>query len=119
VDTNSFLPLSPNKPNELIDWALSHVPKRDGKRGTRQKNRMEQRQIIKRENDQIRIKNVRAARTKQLARNAAQVTKSEKFVAEGVEYRKKLEEKRAKIYKKLGIDAIVQDRLKSMTASSK
>ena len=78
---------------------------------------MEQRQIIKRENDQIRIKNVKAARAKQLAKNAAQVAKSDKFVAEGVEYRKKLEEKRSKIYKKLGIDAIVQDRLKSMSAA--
>lgn len=114
VDANSFLPLSPNKPNELIDWALSHVPKRDGKRGTRQQNRMEQRQIIKRENDQIRIKNVKAARERQLARNAAQVAKADKFVAEGVEYRKKLDEKRAALHKKLGVDVIVKERVNAL-----
>ena len=114
VDANSFLPLSPNKPNELIDWALSHVPKRDGKRGTRQLNRMEQRQIIKRENDQTRIKNVRAAREKQLARNAAQEAKASKFAVDGVEYRKKLDEKRALLHKKLGVDVIVRERINSL-----
>ena len=110
------MPLSPNKPNELIDWALSHVPKRDGKRGTREKHRMEQRQIVKRENDQIRIKNVKAARERQLARNAAQKAKAAKFVTEGVEYRKKLDEKKATLYQKLGIDAIVKERLKIATS---
>jgi hypothetical protein len=119
VDANSFLPLSPSKPNELIDWALSHVPKRDGKRGTRQLNRMEQRQIIKRENDQIRIKNVKAAREKQLARNAAQEAKAAKFEVDGVEYRKKLDEKRAVLHKQLGVDVLVRERINSLMNTSK
>ncbi len=113
-DSSSFPALSPDRPNDLIDWALSHIPKRDGPRRHRHKNRMEQRMIIKRANDQVRIKNVRAARERQLKRNDAQSTKAAKFVAEGADYRKKLEEKRSTLYSQLGIEALVQARLDAL-----
>lgn len=35
-----FPPLIPPNANELIDWALSHVPKRAGPRRSRRKKRM-------------------------------------------------------------------------------
>jgi hypothetical protein len=64
--TGNFLPrIAPNA-EELIDWALSHIPERAGPRRSRRAKRMALKWKIKRENDARRKKeNVAALARKQ------------------------------------------------------
>lgn len=49
-DDQQYRPFVPENADELIDWALSHVPPRTGKRGSRRAKRMEHRHALRRKN---------------------------------------------------------------------
>lgn len=57
----NFLPKIAENAEELIDWALSHIPPRAGPRGTRKTKRMAIRWEIKRFNDARRKQQEQAA----------------------------------------------------------
>ena len=66
--TGNFLPrIAPNA-EELIDWALSHIPERAGPRRSRRAKRMARKWQIKRENDARRKKETVAALARKQAR---------------------------------------------------
>jgi len=50
-DSLQYRPYIPDNAQDLIDWALSHVPPRKGKRGSRRAKRMAQKWEAKRKND--------------------------------------------------------------------
>jgi hypothetical protein len=51
VGQGNFYPKLADNAEQLIDYALSFIPKRDGPRGSRQKKRMAHKWEIKRRND--------------------------------------------------------------------
>lgn len=83
----NFLPkIAPNA-EELIDWALSHVPERAGYRGTRKAKRMLRRGNIKRADDARRKTEKVAALARDLAKRDAHRAKANAYRLEAAQLR--------------------------------
>lgn len=83
----NFLPkIAPNA-EELIDWALSHVPERAGPRRTRKAKRMQRRGDIKRADDSRRKTEKVAALARKLAKRDAHRAKANSYRAEAAKLR--------------------------------
>ena len=63
-----YRPFVPGNADALIDWALSHVPERAGKRGTRRAKRMAQKWELKRKNDAYRKEGEQKSRERKAAK---------------------------------------------------
>jgi len=61
VGMGNFMPRIAENAEELIDYALSHIPPKAGKRGTRRAKRMELKWSTKRKYDAIRKEQIRQA----------------------------------------------------------
>eukprot|EP01039_Chlorochromonas_danica_P001939 gene1939-2117_t len=107
VTEGNFLPKMAPNPEALIDWALSHIPKRDGPRGTRQKKRMAKRAAqrvanhARRKAEQVASKLRRDAKLKRIRTEIKAIRAEAEQIAKLNELRQQVREAKKKATEKV------------------